>query len=82
MPRKQPTLDAAMRTILQTEPEQTATLQRLSEENARRDLYRQAKGDGKHPQPHQFKLRTLHYPEFQFIPPNRIRYIGAAAPIS
>ena len=32
-------------------PNRTTTLQTLSEENAQRDLYRQEKGDGPHPQP-------------------------------
>jgi hypothetical protein len=74
MRREQPKLHEAMRTILATEPEHTATLDRLSEENARLDLYR--KRDGAHPRPHQFKLRTLHYEQFEFLPPDRVRYVG------
>lgn len=76
MPRKQPTLQEAMRIILLEQPDRTATLQTLSEENVRRDLYRQKKGDGAHPLPDQFRLRTIHHPELEFLPPDKIRYVG------
>jgi hypothetical protein len=65
-----------MRMILQGQPEQTATLQFLAEENRARALYRRRK-DGTFPPPYQFKLRTLHYPQFEFIAPDRVRYVGA-----
>jgi hypothetical protein len=73
MPGIQQALHEAMRDILSTEPDRTATLQRLSEENARRDLYRQKKGDGQHPLPFQFKLRSLHHADFEFVAPDIIR---------
>jgi hypothetical protein len=76
MPRKQPKLHEAMRTILLEQPSHTATLQMLSDENSRRDLYRMSKGDGPTPRPDQFRLRTLHYPEFEFLPPDKVRYVG------
>ena len=58
-------------------PNRTTTLQTLSEENAQRDLYRQEKGDGPHPQPFQFALRAREYPTwFDFLPPDRVKYIG------
>lgn len=69
-------LHEAMREILLYQPERTATLQTLYDENVRRDLYHQDDGNGSHPPPEQFKLRTLHYREFEFIPPDRVRYIG------
>ena len=65
-----------MRTILLQQPQHTATLQILSDENRRQDLYRQRKGDGPYPRPDQFKLRTFHYPEFQFLPPDKVRHVG------
>lgn len=76
MPRNQPTLHEAMRTILLDQPGQTATLQTLSEENIRLDLYRQDSGDGPHPLPIQFKLRTFDHPEFEFSEPDKVRYVG------
>jgi hypothetical protein len=76
MPRNQPKLHEAMRIILQGQPNSTATLQTLSEENIRLDLYRQDHGDGPHPLPFQFKLRTLDYPEFEFSAPDKVRYLG------
>jgi hypothetical protein len=45
MSRKQPTLHEAMQTILLTQPNRTAILQKLSDENIRLDLCRKAKGD-------------------------------------
>jgi hypothetical protein len=65
-----------MRTILLEYPDRTCTLQTLSDENVRRDLYRQNKGDGPHPSPEQFKLRTLHRREFEYLASKRVRYIG------
>ncbi len=76
MSRQQPTLHEAMRIILLQQPQHTATLQVLSDENRRQDLYRKNKGDGLYPVPDQFKLRTFHYPEFQFLPPDTVRYVG------
>ncbi len=76
MSRKQPTLHDAMQTILLGQPNRTATIQKLSDENIRLDLYRRAKGDGPYPPPDQFRLRTLHHPEFEFVPPDRVRYVG------
>lgn len=66
-----------MRAILLDYPDRTATLDTLSKENANRDLYRQEQGDGRHPEPFQFKLRAQKYPEwFDFLPPDRVKYIG------
>lgn len=77
VPRIQPFLHEAMRTILLGYPNHTATLEILGEENSRRDLYRQKKGDGSHPQPFQFMLRARKYPDwFDFIPPDKVKYIG------
>ena len=59
MPHVQPTLHEAMRRILIDAPGRTSTLQFLSDENARRDLYR--RGDGLHPFPQQFRRRALRY---------------------
>jgi hypothetical protein len=78
MPRNQPLLHDAMRAILLAQPAQTATLQVLSEENVRLDLYRQQKGDGPHPPPVQFKLRTFRDPELQFLSPDKVQYVGRA----
>ena len=75
MQRDQPLLHEAMRAILLDRPERTATLEVLSEENARRDLYR--KEDGQHPEPFQFRLRARQYAKwFDLLPADRIRYIG------
>jgi hypothetical protein len=62
MSRNQPELHEAMRMILVEQPDQAATLQTLSDENVRRDLYRMSKGDGPHPPPNQFRLRARRYP--------------------
>ena len=76
MPRQQPKLHEAMRLILSEQPNRTASLDNLYAENVRQDLYRQNRGDGPHAPPYQFKLRTLHLREFQFIPPDKIMYVG------
>ena len=77
MPRIQPLLHEAMRTILLDFPDRVATLEALSKENIKRDLYRQKKGEGRHPQPFQFRLRALQYPGwFDFLPPDTVKYIG------
>jgi len=66
-----------MRMILRDYPDCTATIEVLSAENARRDLYRQGKGDGGHPKTFQFELRARKYPEwFELLDSDRIRYIG------
>ena len=79
MPRNQPKLHEAMRTILLDHRDRSATLQELSRENAQRDLYRKEKGGGSHPPAHQFRSRARH-PKYRslldFLPPNVIRYIG------
>jgi hypothetical protein len=66
MPRKQPKLHEAMRAILLEQPNHTATVQRLRDENARLDLYRME--DGSHPPPDQFRARARQYPnEFEIV---------------
>ncbi len=77
MTRIQPTLHEAMQMLLLEAPEYTATTRFLSEENARRDLYR--KGDGEHPLPSQFWVRArcpLYREWFELLRPNRIKYVG------
>ena len=77
MPRVQPLLHEAMKMILQDCPDSTATLQSLSEENSRRDLYRKDEGDGSHPSAFQFRLRARQYPDlFDLIRPDKVKYIG------
>ena len=77
MPRVQPLLHEAMQTILIACHDRTATIEYLSEENAKRDLYRRGKGDGILPPPKQFRDRARQRPDwFELAPPNKIRYIG------
>ena len=76
MPRRQPTLHEAMQTILLDQPNHAATLETLREENIRRDLYRQRKGDGPYPLRDQFKLRPFIIRSLNFRP--RIRYATSA----
>ena len=74
MPRTQHKLHEAMRTILLTQPQRTATLQQLFDKNVEHDLYRQDKGNGSHPPADQFRLRAKRYPKlFDFFPPDRVR---------
>jgi hypothetical protein len=72
MRRHQPTLDEAMRKILREQPERAATLQTLCDENKRLDLYRQDGGDGSHPEPFQFKLRTFKHRDLEFREPDLV----------
>ena len=77
MPRIQPLLHEAMRTILVACPGRTATIQHLSKENAERDLYRRGKGDGILPPPKQFRDRARQRTDwFELVSPNEVRYIG------
>jgi hypothetical protein len=75
MRRGQPTLHVAMKTILLDQPDHIATFPALSEENAKRDLFR--RNDGDYPQPFQLGLRARKHPEwFLLLPQDRVQYIG------
>lgn len=80
MPRpkhNQRPLHEVMGTILLGEPNRTASLKVLSQENERRDLYR--KRDGTHPLARQFGARA-HKQEyrhlFAFVRRGVLRYVG------
>jgi hypothetical protein len=60
-----------MRTILREQPNHTATLKTLRDENARLDLYRME--NGSHPPPDQFRARARRYPnEFEIVHPKTL----------
>jgi hypothetical protein len=72
-------LHEGMRTVLAEMPDHTATTSRISEEIARRDLYRQKRG-GREPAS-QINARAFHHPElFEKIAPATLRLIGPANP--
>lgn len=79
MPRVKPTLHGAMKTILLRELGRTATLQFLSQEIERGDLWRRP-SDGRYPEVFQIRLRAMrayYQDRFEMVPPDKVRYIGA-----
>lgn len=77
MPRPQPKLHEAMQTILMAQSNRTASIRFIAEENARRDLYRQARGDGVHPSANQISARVRRYRDrLDSVGRGVVQYIG------
>jgi hypothetical protein len=67
-----------MRIVLSSEPDLTATTQRISEEVARRRLYSQKNGGVAHSG--QVRIRAINHPErVEMVAQGTVRLVGPAA---